>query len=275
MLEQTTDVVLGGLGKTSITLLIIEDVLAILPHGRVNMHTGAVVAEDGLGHESYGLAVFTSHVLDDVLVPHHLVRHLQRLGELHVDLALPAGGHLVVMAFDVQAAADHRIHHLGAQILIVVDGRQREIAFLIARTEPEVMLAASRVPASLFGVDEVEPRMLILIETDVVEDEEFGFWSDVAGVGDAGLLQVGDAAFGDSAGVFAVRLLGDRVVDGVDPAILDRRADQRSEPPAERVASRERGAEERRPPARGARPPRRRRRGPAPGGVPPRSPDRR
>ena len=39
-----------------------------------------------------------------------------RSAELHVDLALPAGGDLVVLRLDGDAALDHRVHHLGAEV---------------------------------------------------------------------------------------------------------------------------------------------------------------
>ena len=80
---------------------------------------------------------------------------------------------------------DHGLHHLGAQVLIVIGGRNREIAFLVARPVAEVVLLAAGIPAAFFGVDEVEAGVRVLIEADVVEDEELGFRAEVGRVGEA------------------------------------------------------------------------------------------
>ncbi len=78
------------------------------------------------------------------------------------------------------------IDHLAAQVLVVVGGRHREVAFLVARTVAEVVLLAAGIPAPLLGVDEVEAVLLALVETHVVEDEELRLGAEVSGVGDAG-----------------------------------------------------------------------------------------
>ena len=54
--------------------------------------------------------------------------------------AWPAGRDFVVMTFDYQSAALHDQHHFGAQILIMIRGRHREVAFTIARTISEIVL---------------------------------------------------------------------------------------------------------------------------------------
>ena len=89
----------------------------------------------------------------------------------------------------LQTALDHGLHHLGAQVLIVIGRRNREIAFLVARTVAQVVLLAARIPAALFGVDEIETGVGVLIEADVVEDEELGFRAEVCGVAEAAILQ--------------------------------------------------------------------------------------
>src|ERR1035438_9650010 len=126
-----------------------------------------------------------------------------------VDLALAAGGHFVVMAFDVQAALDHGLHHLAAQILVVIGGRHREVAFLIARPVAQVVFLAARIPAALFGVDEIEAAMLVLVEAYVVENEKLGFGAEKRGIAHATVLQVHLGFLGDPAGVALVVLLGD------------------------------------------------------------------
>ncbi len=55
--------------------------------------------------------------------------------------------------------------------------------------------------------------MLILIEADVIEDEEFGLGAEVGSVGNAAILQVELGLLGDPARVALVALLGDGILD--------------------------------------------------------------
>ena len=139
----------------------------------------------GFGMNVTRLAVLVGDVADDVLVQHHVVGRLHQRVEPLIDFALAAGGHFVVMALDVEPALDHGLHHLAAQILVVIGGRNREVAFLVARPVAQVVLFAAGIPAAFFGIDEVEAGVLILIEPDVVEDEKLGFGAEIRRVGDA------------------------------------------------------------------------------------------
>ena len=187
--------------------------LPLLPQALMRVHAAAVVAEQRLGHERHGLAVLVSHVADDVLVQHHVVGRLHQRVESLIDFALAAGGHFVVMALDVEAALDHGLHHFAAQILIVIGGRNGEIAFLVSRTVAEIVFGAPGIPAALFRIDEIKPAVLVLIEADVVEDEELGFRAEVRRVADTAILQVEFGFFRDPARVAIVVLPGDRVDD--------------------------------------------------------------
>ena len=89
-----------------------------------------------------------------------------------------------------EPALDHRLDHLGADVLVVVGRRNREVAFLVARPVAEIVALAARVPAAFFGINEVEAGVLVLVEADVVEDEELGFRAEIGGVRDAGILQI-------------------------------------------------------------------------------------
>ncbi len=142
-----------------------------------------------------------------------LSAHCQQRVELHVDFGLAAGGHFVVMALHLDAALHHGGDHLRAQVLVVVGGRHREVAFLVARTVAEIVFLAAGVPAALFGVDEVEAEVLALIEADIVEDEELQLGAEVDGIGDAGGVQVHLRFLGDVARVAVVTLLGDRILN--------------------------------------------------------------
>ena len=122
--EQAADGVQGHVGQAGVAGAG-EQVLAVLPQRRVDVHAGAVVHEERLGHEGGRLAVLAGDVLDDVLVLQHVVGHLDERGEAHVDLALAAGGDFVVLGLDLEAALDHGQHHLGAQVVQRVGRRAR------------------------------------------------------------------------------------------------------------------------------------------------------
>ena len=182
------------------------------------MHAGAVVAEEGLGHEGGDLAVVAGHVLDDVLVGHDLVGHAHQAVEAHVDLGLAGGGHLVVVLLDVDAHLVQLLHHGGADVLLGVGGRHREIPLLVAGLVAEVEFAVQRalgaaVPRALVGVDEVVAAVGVLVKADGVEDEELELRAPEADVGDARLLEEGLRFLGDVAGVATVGAAGARVDD--------------------------------------------------------------
>src|ERR1700687_3932583 len=111
-----------------------------------------------------------------------------------------------MMALNVQAAADHRRHHLGAEVLIMIGGRDREISFLVARTVAEVVGLTAGAPAALLGIAEIGAVVLIRIEPDAIEDEELGLGPKVGGVGDAAVVEVLLGLAGDPAGIALVVL---------------------------------------------------------------------
>jgi hypothetical protein len=190
--------------------------LAAHPEALVRVHAAAVIGEQGLGHERRGLAVLVGDVANDVLVQHHVVGRFHQRIEALIDFGLAAGGDFMMVALDVQAALDHDLDHLAAEVLVMIGRRHREVAFLVPRTVPEVVLLAAGIPAALFGVDEIVALVLILIEADVIENEELGFGAEVGGVGEAAVLEKHLGLLGDPAGVALVALLGDRIFHVAD-----------------------------------------------------------
>ena len=76
--------------------------------------------------------------------------------EPHVDFALPAGGHFVVLGLDVEPALDHGQHHLGADVHHLVGRRHREVAFLVAELVAQVgAFLPAAVPVALDAVEVV------------------------------------------------------------------------------------------------------------------------
>jgi hypothetical protein len=103
VLEDAADVPAGGVGQAAVAGLVVEQRLAVLPERLVDVHAGAVVTEDRLGHERHGLVVVPGRVLDDVLELHHVVGGLEQRVEAVVDLRLTGGADLVVGTLDEQA----------------------------------------------------------------------------------------------------------------------------------------------------------------------------
>ena len=80
----------------------------------MHVHAGAVVLEQGLGHEGRRHAVGAGDVLDHVFVHHQIVAHARQRIVAHVDLGLAAGGDFVVMGLDLDAEVHHGEDHGGA-----------------------------------------------------------------------------------------------------------------------------------------------------------------
>ncbi len=131
VLEDAADVVQRHLGESGIAVAGKEG-LAVLPQRLVGVHAAAVVAEEGLGHEGRRLAVAPGDVLDDVLEPAELVGALHQGVEAEVDFGLAGGGHLVVLPLHLDAHCGQHQAHLGADVALAVERRDREIAFLVA-----------------------------------------------------------------------------------------------------------------------------------------------
>src|SRR5439155_16516661 len=99
VLNESADVPQRHLRKSGITVPSKER-LPALPQRLVGVHATAVVLENRLGHEGYGLAVLIGDVLDNVFVKQHVVGGVDQRIEFQVDFGLTAGRDFVVMAFN-------------------------------------------------------------------------------------------------------------------------------------------------------------------------------
>ena len=128
--------------------------------------------------------------------------------EFQVNLGLAAGRDLVMMALNLQPAVLHGDDHLRAQVLIMIRGRHWEIAFLVSRAIAKIVFDPARIPPAFFRVDEIEPVLLALIETHVVEDKEFGLGPEIRRIGQTGRAQIHLGLAGNVAGIAVIALLG-------------------------------------------------------------------
>ena len=221
MLEQATDVVTHRVAGLRVAVLIVEDGLAILPERLVRVHAGAVVTKERLGHERRRLAVLMGYRLDDVLVDLDGVTYGHHGAVVESDLGLSRRGHLVMVLVDVQAGVHHRKDDMGAQVLLGVRRREREVAALQPRAMREVrsvvlIEGAARVPDALFGIDEEVALVLLVVVAGAIEDEELRLRAPVAFIRNAGALQVLLRLAGDVARVPGVGLSRHGVPDVTD-----------------------------------------------------------
>ena len=214
MFDDAADVVKRGVAQAGIAVAC-KQVLAVFPDGLVDVHTAAVVAHDGFGHEGGGFAKVVGNVLNHVFHVLGLVGAFDQSGEARADFHLAAGADFAVVDFDFDAEFFQNVHHGGAQILTAVNrGNGRVTAFdgrAVAGVLTVHMQAAC--PCAAFGSNFVTGFVHIGFKFYAIEDEEFGFGTEVCRVADAGRFQIGLGAAGDGARVAVVTLTVGRVDD--------------------------------------------------------------
>ena len=109
---------------------VVEGVLAVFGQRLVDVHPGAVLAEQRLRHEGRVPAVLHRVLLDDDPVRHAVVGHLERVLVTHVDLVL-GGADLVVGVLDVDAHLLQREDGVAAHVGAGVERGQVEVAALV------------------------------------------------------------------------------------------------------------------------------------------------
>ncbi|MDT4817616.1 hypothetical protein FQZ97_506950 [compost metagenome] len=212
VLDDAADVVQREVGQACVAVAG-EQVLAVLPDRLVHVHAGAVVADDGLGHEGGGLAVGVGHVVDHVLLQLDPVGALHQRAEAGADLELAGVGHFMVMHFDRDAQRFEHQAHFRAHVLEAVDRGHREVAALDRRTVAAVAVLEFLVgvPRGFFGLDLHEAARHVVLPAHAVEHEEFGFRTEVGGVAQAGSLHVRLGALGERTRVALVGLAVGRI----------------------------------------------------------------
>ena len=126
MLQDATDEIKRFIGKIGV-FVARKQRLAIFPDGHIHMHACAVVACDGLGHESRGFAVGMGDVVNDVFIFLQLIGLMGQGSEDQAQLVLTAR-HFVVMFVDLHAHPLHGGEHFAADVLRVINGVHGEVA---------------------------------------------------------------------------------------------------------------------------------------------------
>ena len=129
MLDDAADVIQRKLRQTCITVAC-KQVFAVFPDGLVNVHARAVVAHDGLGHESRGLSVGVGHVVHDILQNLCPVGTLDQCAEACADFILTGTRNFMVEHFNRNAQRFKNQRHFSAHVLRAVHWWHGEIPAL-------------------------------------------------------------------------------------------------------------------------------------------------
>ena len=183
MLDDAADVVQGEVRQSCIAVAS-EQVFTVFPDRLVNVHAGAVVANDRLGHEGGGFAVRVRHIVDHVFLQLNPVSTLDQGAELGAQFHLTGVGHFVVMHFDGDAQGLKDQAHLRAHVLEAVNRRHGEIAALDSGTVAGVAMLVffASVPGGFFRADLDETAGHVVLPAYAVENEEFWLRTKVGGV---------------------------------------------------------------------------------------------
>ena len=148
------------------------------------VHTGTVVAHQWLGHKRCGLPVSVGNVQDAVLQNLHLVCFGNERVESNANFTLPRSADFVVMDLHIEPHLLHRRTHGSADIVERIDGWNRKIAALNARSVAGVAVFKVEVrgPGRLFSIDLVASAAHVGTPFNVFEDKKLGFRAEKGGI---------------------------------------------------------------------------------------------
>ena len=191
MLDDAADVIQGEFGEARVAIAR-EQVLSTFPDGHVNVHAGAVVANDRLGHECRGLAIAVGDVM------HHILQALIPVGaldeglEFGADFTLPCVGHFMVVHFHFHANILECSTHRRTDVLQLVNGWDRKVTTFYGRAMAEIATLKFSVgrPCGFFRINFAGTARHIVRPLDGIENEEFRFRAEVSSVAQAAGFQV-------------------------------------------------------------------------------------
>src|SRR3989304_4150363 len=155
------------------------------------MHPATVVLEYRFWHKRYCFSITLGNILDDVFVPHILVAHLDQFLELHIYLCLSGCSYLVMVRLYLNTDLFHFGYHFTSQVVVSIGRAYREVAAFKARFISEVRLFESRrVPCTFNRIYLIHPGVLILLISNLIENEKLRFRPNIACIGYSGLFQI-------------------------------------------------------------------------------------
>ena len=140
----------------------------------------------------------------------------------------------MVVAFHINADISEDRRDRVADVDQRVERSDRNVTFfradVIAIVQNVAALAAA-VPMPFFGIDEETGRVLVVVITGLVKDEELGFRPDVDRIGDAGEFQIALSTHSDRTRIEPVTFFRDRIdciCDQTKRSVLGKRIDPES-----------------------------------------------
>src|SRR6516225_11437115 len=119
----------------------------------MGVHSGTVVAEQRLWHESHDFIIFLRDILKDVLVVHHMIAHETEGCEANVDLCLTGGRDFMVLPLDRYSSLFQFQAHFVTNVLKCIRWRNWEIPLFVTYLMPEVWkFLASGIPDAFDAV---------------------------------------------------------------------------------------------------------------------------
>ena len=192
-----------------------EQVDAVFRQRHVAVHTGAVITEHRFWHKGRGFTEAVRYVVHNIFVDLNFVSFFGHGIEAGSHFVLTSSRYFVVMGFNHQTHLFHHQTHFRTNILSRVYRRNREVTAFHCRTVTFVttFILGGGVPCAFDIVDSNVGTGDRRSETDVIEQEEFRFWPEQYGVGNASGTQVIFSALRDGARVTVIALQGTRFKD--------------------------------------------------------------
>ncbi len=92
----------------------------------------------------------------------------------------------MMLGLDFDAQILKGQEHLGAQVLKFIHGRNRKIAFFVARLVAQVgTFVPAGVPVAFDGIDFIKSRVAGGFKTNIIKDKKFGLRAKVSDITDA------------------------------------------------------------------------------------------
>src|SRR5687768_15240028 len=156
------------------------------------MHSGTIVTDYGFRHESRCFSIRVSNVVHYIFECLGPIRALHQAAVFGAYLTLSGSRHFVVMDLNFNTHFLQRKTHGGPDVMQGIDRRNGEIAAFNAGTVPGIsaLVFLRGAPGCFLGLDFYRTAGHVRMPCYGVKNEEFGLWTEICSVANAGRLQV-------------------------------------------------------------------------------------
>src|SRR5262249_43330998 len=143
---------------------------------------------------------------------------------------LAAGCDLMMVSLNLQAAVEHRLHHLAAEVHELIGGRARKVTLFVPQLIAQTLVVVlSATPLALGTVEVIERLMSRRFEPRAFEDEKLSLRTEIRGVGDARVLEIIRRLRSDMPRIAAIGVASHRILDIADQGQRGRRGERINE----------------------------------------------